>query len=103
ATPDSDHAIAGTSTKPEPSLHTGQFASVSAWASWLNGNQNLSFMLSALIVLVGLIGFASTHKKLLLLKWEQGKRFAAVHPMLDLAILVGIGIIIGSLSRGFIA
>jgi uncharacterized protein YkwD len=87
--------IPGETTPDQPSR-------VLAWQSIASVSAPWSLYASLAIMLFGTAGFIYTHRKLLRHSWQQGIKYAHVHPLVDAAILGAIATAIATASVGFI-
>lgn len=89
-------------SKAPPVILGEQTQAISGLPGIISGSANWAIYASLGLFLAAAIGFIVSHLELLRAGWFKGRHFLAVHPIFDLAILLGILVGILRVTGGFV-
>ncbi|HSE29524.1 MAG TPA: CAP domain-containing protein [Candidatus Saccharimonadales bacterium] len=86
----------------EPKVTVAAPTRVTNLQNLLSGNASWAVYASLGVITAAVIGFAITHRKLIVAGWRHSTHFILVHPLIDLAVIaVIVGLVLAG-SAGFI-
>jgi|SRR5687767_3718344 len=88
--------------EPESAVTIAAPTRVTNWQNLLSGNASWAIYASLAVIAVATVGFALTHRKLVVAGWQHSTHFILVHPLIDLAVIAAIIAIVLASSAGFI-
>ena len=89
-------ALAVDANTPSASLHINGVTTI------VSGNAPWATYASLALLGATILGFLVTHLETLKLGWRNARRYAALHPAVDAAVLLGVTLIVVQAAGGFI-